>query len=219
MVLEKNGILTEFLRLGLPSSGSPTLSSQVVPLPLQSVIHWGCKLLCSNGHLDRSRCGGPSFTPHHLTFMMLFQILGRLSYQRSQIHKHTGSPNRTITWRTRRFCLCNTHGLKREWKRQYRPTSGPWNFHLTEMKDDITCPKSGITSLKRGWRRKVLGPPMEGVGAVWGIWLAFPFVSNTIWRLRHTEEGCSCSWKLKKVSWKKILCYLVIGYWNYLHIW
>ena len=32
------------------------LSSQVVSLPLKSVIHGGCKLLCSNGHLDRSRC-------------------------------------------------------------------------------------------------------------------------------------------------------------------
>ena len=31
-------------------------SSQVVSLPLKSVIHGGCKLLCSNGHLDRSRC-------------------------------------------------------------------------------------------------------------------------------------------------------------------
>ena len=129
------------------------------------------------------------------------------------------APTAPSLWRTQRFCLCNTHGLKGEWKRQYRPTSGPWNLHLTEMKDDITCPKSGITSLNRGWWRKVLGPPMEGVGAVWGILLAFPFASNTIWRLRHTEEGCSCSWKLKKVLWKKILCYLVIGYWNYLHIW
>ena len=32
------------------------LSSQVVSLPCKSVIHGGCKLLCSNGHLDRSRC-------------------------------------------------------------------------------------------------------------------------------------------------------------------
>ena len=32
------------------------LSSQVVSLHLKSVIHGGCKLLCSNGHLDRSRC-------------------------------------------------------------------------------------------------------------------------------------------------------------------
>ena len=31
------------------------LSSQVVSLPFQSAIHGGCKLLCSNGHLDRSR--------------------------------------------------------------------------------------------------------------------------------------------------------------------
>ena len=31
------------------------LSSQVVSLPFQSVIHGGCKLLCSNEHLDRSR--------------------------------------------------------------------------------------------------------------------------------------------------------------------
>ena len=32
------------------------LSSQVVSLHLKSVIHGDCKLLCSNGHLDRSRC-------------------------------------------------------------------------------------------------------------------------------------------------------------------
>ena len=32
------------------------LSSQVVSLHLKSVIHGGCKLLCSNGHLDRSTC-------------------------------------------------------------------------------------------------------------------------------------------------------------------
>ena len=32
------------------------LSSQVFSLHIKSVIHGGCKLLCSNGHLDRSRC-------------------------------------------------------------------------------------------------------------------------------------------------------------------
>ena len=31
------------------------LSSQLISLPLQWVIRGCCKLLCSNGHLDRSR--------------------------------------------------------------------------------------------------------------------------------------------------------------------
>ena len=37
--------------------GGGILSPQFVSLPLQSVIRGGCKLLCSNGHLDRSRWG------------------------------------------------------------------------------------------------------------------------------------------------------------------
>ena len=32
----------------------------------------------------------------------------------------------------------------------------------------------------------------------WGILLAFPLVSSAIWRLRHTDEGCSDSRKLCK---------------------
>ena len=43
------------------------LSSQVVSLPLLSVIHGGCKLLCSNGHLNRSR-----WNPHGM--MQLFAV-------------------------------------------------------------------------------------------------------------------------------------------------
>ena len=35
-------------------------------------------------------------------------------------------------------------------------------------------------------------------GPAWGILLAFQLVSNTIWRLRHTDEGCSDSRKLCK---------------------
>ena len=45
---------------------------------------------------------------------------------------------------------------------------------------------------------KVVGPVYKISCEDCGILLAFPLVSNAIWRLRHTDEGCSDSRKLCK---------------------
>ena len=42
-------------------------------LPLQSVIHGCCKLLCSNGHLNRSRCGRWCFAQVAAMWWVLWQ--------------------------------------------------------------------------------------------------------------------------------------------------
>ena len=47
------------------------LSSRVVLLPLQSVIHGCCKSFCSNGHLDRSRWSTKYLPPHHCNYHLL----------------------------------------------------------------------------------------------------------------------------------------------------
>ena len=104
------------------------------------------------------------------------------------------TPTITSRWRTPRSYQLNINGLKEEWRKLF--TSEPWILHWTETVDVTTCPRSGITSSRRQWQMEQ-GPPMEG-GPAWGILLAFPLISNAIWRLRHTDEGCSDSRKLCK---------------------
>ena len=112
-------------------------------------------------------------------------------------HIHSDNPNHNIK-------LENTEILSVEhkwfeWRKLF--TSKHWILHWTKTVDVTIRPRSGITSSRRDWRRMELKPPMEGGGGggpAWGILLPFQLVSSTIWRLRHTNEGCSDSRKLCK---------------------
>ena len=114
------------------------------------------------------------------------------------------TPITTSHWRTLRSYWLSINGLKGEWRRLF--TSEPWILHWTETVDVTTCPRSGITSSRRLTENGAGTTNGEGGGGGgWGILLAFPVVSNAIWRLRHTDEGCSDSRKLCKccqtLSW------------------
>ena len=119
------------------------------------------------------------------------------------------TPTTTSRWRTLRSYQLNINGLKEEWRKL--STSEPWILHWTETVDVTTCPRSGITSSRRDWRMEQ-GPPMEGGPGLRNS-VSVPVVSNTIWRLRHTDEGCSDSRKLCKCCQ---IFYPV--WWSYKHI-
>ena len=93
---------------------------------------------------------------------------------------------------------------------EYQDTRVKEAIHIRTLKPSLDRDRGRDTTYPRSWNNIIMERLTESVmgtangggggGAVWGILLAYPVVSNTIQKWRHTEESCRDSWKLCKLS-------------------